>query len=579
MCTVLNVQGSVFAELGFASESLLLFRRADRTIVPVRNSTWNASFPFYARLDAELLDHGRPVAVYFDEHWDEERHFPLYALGEQFPVIQFGVLERTDFRLLKRLSLPLDVIPSFMIIAWFLGAYCPFGKMRGLDITDSAWPDTARECVNGFLNGSMPMKYVSEKVNSTMNRGPLIRLSGQTYWDFVNDPDKDVVVLFYLERDSESVNTTELEAAAAVVMESGSPMKFGFINMWKNSIEQKAPRLYEEPQVNILPVNNKTHGVAFFGLQKATRLLRFFKAYAVNSLNISVPPLALDEIPPVNRSRPSYAADYSDFSPTTIGDETRIWKIERKVSVDSRASVFFFVVDDDPQADQTRYLLKCVSLELTLSEKAFNRELANMQKVQDCPKHFPRIIHSFRYLGERSFGCIVMTYASEGSLEKQSFILRSETERRNLTRKMAETLAVYHGKGLVHDDVKLANFVLTSTGDVQLIDFESAWVLPDQPPELSRWGTLFGDSPERAEQKPRGQPSDAWALGTAIWAFWEGLQKSDLADIAQHGEVIPCTTATPPDIRRVITGLLVHEPGDRLTVQQVVEMINVSSRE
>jgi hypothetical protein len=576
-CTLLKVQKTVFQELGFESESLLLFRRADRVIIPVernRDSIWNASSPYYAKLDVQLLYHKRPVAVYFDERWDEVKHFPLYLLGQEFPGIQFGVLERVNFEFLARLSLSVDVVPNFLIITWFQGSYHPDDAMRGLDMTDPSWPTLAREYVNGFLNGSVPTKYISEKISATMNRGPLVALSGETYWDFVNESGIDVVVIFYIEQHSEKINSTELEAAATTVLESGSTMKFGFINLWMNSIGESHPRLYGYPHLGILPANNKTHGVAFFGQITKNRLLRFFKTYSVNPINIETPTLAPDEVP-LKKPRPKFLPDYEDFLPAQMGDRTRVWRIEKKLSVDSRVSVFFFVVDDDPNADQTRYILKCVSLDSPVNQAAFKRELANMERLQDSPEYFPQVVHAFYSLGERSFGCIVMTYASEGDLSRPSYVSRSETERRNYTRKMALALAAFHTKGMVHDDVKLANFVVTSTGDVLLIDFESAWALPDQPTELSRWGTCFGDSRERAAKLPRAQPSDAWGLGCAIWSFWEGGQYTDLVGIAEHGEIIPFTTATPPDIRHIVTGLLAHNPEDRLTAQQVVEMIDV----
>jgi serine/threonine protein kinase len=139
---------------------------------------------------------------------------------------------------------------------------------------------------------------------------------------------------------------------------------------------------------------------------------------------------------------------------------------------------------------------------------------------------------------------------------------------------MAETLAVLHSKQFVHDDIRITNFVLTNTGNVLLVDFQSGFSFSDPPKRLLLWRDCTYDSPERVANTARGPPSDAWSFGIAIWLFWEETRMvPNFLDIVAHGEKIPFTEATPPDIRAVISGLLVSDPNKRLTARDVVEMI------
>jgi serine/threonine protein kinase len=162
-----------------------------------------------------------------------------------------------------------------------------------------------------------------------------------------------------------------------------------------------------------------------------------------------------------------------------------------------------------------------------------------------------------------------MTYAACGDLGNSAFALRSEAERRNLTHQMAAALVAFHARGLVHDDVKISNFVPTAAGRVLLIDFQSTWAIGELV-TVSPLGSLAFESTERIARDAHGQPADAWALGIAFWTFWEAIPSwPNFVALAEHEQRIAFTSVTPPDIRTLVCGLLKADPAARLTARDV----------
>jgi serine/threonine protein kinase len=93
-----------------------------------------------------------------------------------------------------------------------------------------------------------------------------------------------------------------------------------------------------------------------------------------------------------------------------------------------------------------------------------------------------------------------------------------------LVAQVAAGLACAHKRGIVHRDVKPANVILTSDGQVKLLDFGVA-KLADQS-RLTRAGTVIGTtayiSPEQFSGEPAGPPADVWSVGVMLYQLVTG---------------------------------------------------------
>ena len=151
--------------------------------------------------------------------------------------------------------------------------------------------------------------------------------------------------------------------------------------------------------------------------------------------------------------------------------------------------------------------------------------------------------------------CLVLEYVDGPTLRERIAGGRVEiSEAVEIARQIAEGMAVAHAHDIVHRDLKPANIALTAEGQVKILDFGLAQVVPhkasmldetlDTPPEgASASGTLDYLSPEALRQSPQGRPADIYALGVVLYEM--------IAGITPFGSV---------PVRQRIAAILNHHP-------------------
>jgi len=132
---------------------------------------------------------------------------------------------------------------------------------------------------------------------------------------------------------------------------------------------------------------------------------------------------------------------------------------------------------------------------------------------------------------------------------------------------------------LVHRDVSPANIMLSSSGDVKLIDFGVAKA-SERLAEATRTGVLKGKvsymAPEQVLRLSPDRRTDIWAAGVVLYRLISGHlpYEGDIATIIRQikfGEPLPpLPAATPRPVVEIVHRAMAREPGDRF--QTAAEM-------
>lgn len=159
----------------------------------------------------------------------------------------------------------------------------------------------------------------------------------------------------------------------------------------------------------------------------------------------------------------------------------------------------------------------------------------------------------------------------------------SSRDTANLGARLADALAYVHERGVVHRDVKPSNILLSTSGDPWLGDFGIA-MLHDASLHTatgSTMGTVSYMAPEQLEDHYVGGAADIWSLGIILLEcltgrrVYEGTPSEVLARRLAGPVTVPTQLPTP--WRLVLTGMLSHEPAERLGGAEVSALLATSA--
>jgi serine/threonine protein kinase len=156
--------------------------------------------------------------------------------------------------------------------------------------------------------------------------------------------------------------------------------------------------------------------------------------------------------------------------------------------------------------------------------KRFIREARAVAQLEH-----PHIIQVFNVARQEELHFIVMQYVDGSSLADK--INRagklSVSEATRIIKETASALVLAHGQGIIHRDIKPENIMLTSRGEVKLMDFGLAR-MTDNFSNLSQAGDILGTpyylAPEQAQGQSIDGRADIYALGVTYYYALTGQQ-------------------------------------------------------
>ena len=139
---------------------------------------------------------------------------------------------------------------------------------------------------------------------------------------------------------------------------------------------------------------------------------------------------------------------------------------------------------------------------------------------------------------------------------------------------IAQGLQAAHEKGIVHRDIKSANVMLTSSGQVKVMDFGLAKLAGTTA--VTQEGTTLGTagymSPEQARGEDTDSRTDIWSLGVVLYEMLTGLLpfrgEYEQALIYQIMNAAPeaitsLRTGVPMELERIVTKCLEKKRDER----------------
>ncbi|XP_040596011.1 dual specificity protein kinase TTK isoform X2 [Mesocricetus auratus] len=264
----------------------------------------------------------------------------------------------------------------------------------------------------------------------------------------------------------------------------------------------------------------------------------------------------------------------------------RIYSILKQIGSGGSSKVFQ-VLNEKKQI----YAIKYVNLEDADNQTidSYRNEIAYLNKLQ---QHSDKIIRLYDYEITEQYIYMVMEC---GNIDLNSWLKKKKSinpwERKSYWKNMLEAVYTIHQHGIVHSDLKPANFLIVD-GMLKLIDFGIAnQMQPDttsivkdspvgtvnyMPPEAIR---DMSSSKENGKAKTKISPrSDVWSLGCILYYMTYGKtpfqhiinQISKLHAIIDPSHEIEFPDIPEKDLQDVLKRCLVRDPKERISISELL---------
>ncbi|UCE19254.1 MAG: protein kinase [Gemmatimonadota bacterium] len=218
--------------------------------------------------------------------------------------------------------------------------------------------------------------------------------------------------------------------------------------------------------------------------------------------------------------------------------------------------------------------LKFLPAELTKDPEAKERFIHEAQAASALDHSNICTIHEINETSDGQIFIVMACYDGETLEEKiRRGPLKLETAL-HIAIQIVEGIKEAHDKKIVHRDIKSANIMITSGGQVKVMDFGLAKLRGKT--KLTREGTTLGTvaymSPEQARGEEVDHRSDIWSLGVVLYEMVTGQRpfQGDYDQAVMYSiinempeSVTGLRTGVPLELERIVFKCLQKDPGER----------------
>jgi Tol biopolymer transport system component/tRNA A-37 threonylcarbamoyl transferase component Bud32 len=252
-----------------------------------------------------------------------------------------------------------------------------------------------------------------------------------------------------------------------------------------------------------------------------------------------------------------------------IGQTISHYRITEKLGAGGMGVVY---KAEDTNLDRT-VALKFLAAHLLDSDEHKQRFLREAKAAASLDHPNICMVHEVGEAGGHVFLALGYIDGPEVSAKIRERPLRLE-EALDIAVQAAEGLRAAHQKGIVHRDIKSSNLMLTSTGQVKIMDFGLAQLAAET--RITRTDTVLGTpaymSPEQAQRQTTDKRSDIWSLGVVLYEMvtgrlpFHGEREAAVVHSIIHDRHEPVTAlraGVPLELDRILAKALAKKPSER----------------
>ena len=211
----------------------------------------------------------------------------------------------------------------------------------------------------------------------------------------------------------------------------------------------------------------------------------------------------------------------------------------------------------------------CVYKEIQILKKLKHKNIVKIIEVISTEKQI-------LIVQELIEGISLREYFNNEIRNQKGISIHKENIFRIIFKQIFEAMNYVHKQGMAHRDIKLENILIKKNYEIKIIDFGFGMYNPENKLQKFFCGTPNYMPPEIAEKKPYvGQLADMWSLGILLYKIFcadfpfKGKDEKELYKSIKRGK-FTMANYTPDYARKIICSLIVLNPNERLTCEDVL---------